>query len=517
MHKRAFADMANSGSRYVEEVPSEDSVYQAMVDTWLGEEEEHEGQSLQQERLELRADGKFTHSLSHRFALANDAPSSDDGSSCRGRWQLFKVRFFGADLSAEGDRELRFQADEGNVPVLVEKIVVCGVNPQLNGFLGAACRLYPASRSNDRSRPARSARRSPVRPSTASDEAEQDDAEPNISEAEIERLAAAVGRSQSECLAALLEHKGDAEAAASHLLECNQETGQDNAATYDRDEKVDEAQAAGLADATGHSLTQCIEALRLHSGNADSAVLYLLGLPPPGATSSSPSSAVAATDSAGGSGGASGAIKPAGVSEECRADVPEPPSKAKGVKTAAEGATEPPSMSEKMQVARLVEVTGQPFRRCLEALRANNGRPDSAVAELLSITDEPAAEPAGSDLTDSQPQDRNEDDVVQEGSDGEEEGHCDSPVGDMDDDDHNLIVDMDAFSRLDGDGDSGVLENDLTQGGGSTAAADFHAAVDAEVNAADSTLGTGADLDVGDEWGDADADDAPPWKRLRGS
>lgn len=41
----------------------------------------------------------------------------------------------GADLSADGDREIRFLSD-GMTPPLTDRLVVCGAAPNVNGFLG---------------------------------------------------------------------------------------------------------------------------------------------------------------------------------------------------------------------------------------------------------------------------------------------------------------------------------------------------------------------------------------------
>ena len=39
----------------------------------------------------------------------------------------------------EGDREIILKGEN----LIQEKLMVCGLHPELNGFIGASCRLYP--------------------------------------------------------------------------------------------------------------------------------------------------------------------------------------------------------------------------------------------------------------------------------------------------------------------------------------------------------------------------------------
>lgn len=46
---------------------------------------------------------------------------------------------FTVSRQVDGDREIILKGEN----LIQEKLMVCGVNPELNGFTGASCRLYP--------------------------------------------------------------------------------------------------------------------------------------------------------------------------------------------------------------------------------------------------------------------------------------------------------------------------------------------------------------------------------------
>jgi len=340
-------------TRYLEEVAVGGQAYRILAGTWVGEEEENDGLSLQQERLELKADGTFTHTLAHRFAPLGDALTKVNDnceSSCSGKFSLHNIRHLGADVSATpSDRELWFQSGADSRPVLVDKLVVCGANVAVNGFIGATCRLYPGDRDGAQTRNQESG-------AQRHDELEVE--EPQPTEDDAKQLAEATGRSLDACFAALLQ-AGSREEAAVLLLEnaADSPAGDSGVApgassssapvapgaTDDFElnapapsgatRDTTSASAESVAEATGRPLAQCAEALRAHDGKVNDAVDYLLSLP------SSENDSVA------------------------------------------------PTAADQVKAARLTELSGQTFDKCLEILCKMNGNVERAAAALLGLED----------------------------------------------------------------------------------------------------------------------------------
>lgn len=359
-------------TRYLEEVALGGQAYSQLAGIWVGEEEEHDGLSLQQERLQLNEDGTFTHTLAHRFAPVGQAlrASENDNceSSCSGQWRLHNIRHFGADLAATAtDRELKFQSAASSRPVLVDKLIVCGANPAVNGFIGASCRLYPHNRfSNDGAQ-------------CRQQESSHEEVDLQPTEEDAKQLAEATGRSLDACFAALLQ-AGSREEAAVLLLENAADSPRGdglasvppgatdgfelntpsapsalgatdgfelNTPTAPQAPGVDissrpssnsgttsettSASAEAVAEATGRPLAQCAEALRAHSGKVNDAVDYLLSFP------------------------------------------------------SSENDSRAPSAADQVKAARLTELCGQPFEKCLDVLRNMNGNAERAAASLLGL------------------------------------------------------------------------------------------------------------------------------------
>ncbi|CAE8700622.1 unnamed protein product, partial [Polarella glacialis] len=215
--------MASSGSRYVVELPPGNAFIRCMIGTWKGSEEEHDGLSVQEETLELEANGTFRHQVGHNFALGNSGRRGErSGSSSEGSWRLVGVKNLGADVDAVGDHELHFEGQAGGPAPLVRKLVVCGANPRVNGFLGYTCRLYP-------SKEPRAAAENDVEEDDVEEavefeedeeaEGEEERIEIEPDEAAVQQIAEVTGRSLDECLAALLEENCNTEAAISRLLD----------------------------------------------------------------------------------------------------------------------------------------------------------------------------------------------------------------------------------------------------------------------------------------------------------
>lgn len=294
-------------TRYLEEVDYADVAAATLAKVWSGVEEESDGLSVHRERLELRADGSFTHTLAHTFALSKRASGEHDESSCVGHWRVFKVRHLGADVDAAADREIGFSRGSGSPPLLTEKIVVCGVNPHVNGFLGASCRLYPeasrlgvASTPPSQDAPRRShpgGARHCASPPEDHEDANATELQP--SDSEVRQLAEATGRPPDECLAALLHHGGSIEEAASRLCEGVESEAGDPAATngagiesaartvsptmaeviaLERQSEARSQEGQRLAEATGRTLQECLQALAAHNGRIDDAAAELLSL-----------------------------------------------------------------------------------------------------------------------------------------------------------------------------------------------------------------------------------------------
>eukprot|EP00931_Biecheleriopsis_adriatica_P000408 TRINITY_DN100434_c0_g1_i1.p1 TRINITY_DN100434_c0_g1~~TRINITY_DN100434_c0_g1_i1.p1 ORF type:complete len:422 (-),score=95.21 TRINITY_DN100434_c0_g1_i1:61-1326(-) len=343
-----------SDSRYLVEVGLQHSTAEALSLVWSGCEEEHEGQSLQEERLELRPDGSFDHRISHQLG------GSHSSSSCTGTWKLFHVKHFGADADALGDRELHFESTAGKL--LLSKLVVCGANPQVNGFIGHTCRLYPETSPNQRPRPRLSSHPSEDDKEEEWEELGQEHETPD--EETVKLVAEAAGCSLDQAMAALMEQSGSAEQAITWLVEhC---TGSPDTTGKGKDLSVEnlpeissgdscereDSKARQLHEATGRPLAQCRSALSAHGGHVDDAALYLFTLPPQEGVASNNESAPLAADQARFGSGLPG---------------------------------------EAVQAARLAELTGKPHKACLEMLRAHGGQPDAAAAALLG--------PAASDIS----------------------------------------------------------------------------------------------------------------------
>jgi len=342
-------------SRYLQEVDAGSSSYEVLTGTWVGEDEEHDGLSVQNERLQLNGDGTFTHRLAHHVVLppsavarrSAGAADKDCQSSCSGRWRLYNIRHFGADVSAPAnDREVVFERGVGSGQLLTEKLVVCGANPAVNGFVGSSCRLYPTDRD-------RVGRRVSTHNDQTRPECELEVEDPEPSEDDAKKLADATGHSVDACLAALVQTGGDTEEAAVLLLEnpCEATENMQHRLPTGQDSDLAVAGSAeAVAEATGRTRTQCEEALQKHGGRVDDAVVYLLSL------SDAPSASSAVVDDA----------------EVVDAD-------------AGQNA---PVEDEALTAARLTEITGQPFEKCIGALRHHNGNTELAATALLGLEHE---------------------------------------------------------------------------------------------------------------------------------
>lgn len=434
-------------TRYLEEVDYADVAAATLAKVWSGVEEESDGLSVHRERLELRADGSFTHTLAHTFALSKRASGEHDESSCVGHWRVFKVRHLGADVDAAADREIGFSRGSGSPPLLTEKIVVCGVNPHVNGFLGASCRLYPeasrlgvASTPPSQDAPRRShpgGARHCASPPEDHEDANATELQP--SDSEVRQLAEATGRPPDECLAALLHHGGSIEEAASRLCEGVESEAGDPAATngagiesaartvsptmaeviaLERQSEARSQEGQRLAEATGRTLQECLQALAAHNGRIDDAAAELLSLVHSDDDGGAPRPAPERGQLEGvdelrgpGAGGGGGAAAEGGAPEGGAAE---------GRTGAGAGAG--------VVAARLAEITGRPLAMCLEALQSCGGRGDDAAAQLLALEDEAGAgehgEPEGDHDDEAEPKEGDADDMYLEAA----SEVCEEPV-----------------------------------------------------------------------------------------
>lgn len=244
-----------SQNRYTEEVPiGEAGNY--LMNTWCGSEDEDDGMSVTSERLVLHEDGTFAHTVAHRFAISDSEGSS---STCHGQWRLFNVRHLGADVNAAADKEIGFVRAEGSPTLHVSSLIVCGVNPNVNGFLGAACRLYP-----ERSGAA-----------THIDNGVIESYAPKTPDAQF--LAEVTGCPIDECFAALFVSNGQRDEAVARLLKLEQSPSSEAPELAHESSPCPE-RASQLAEITGQSLAACFDALEQCSGCIDDAVVMLLNL-----------------------------------------------------------------------------------------------------------------------------------------------------------------------------------------------------------------------------------------------
>lgn len=366
------ADTQRDESRYLEEIALGSRSWQLLSGTWRGEEEDHDGLSVQSELLVLNEDGTFMHTLAHRMVLANNQPAhlaghtasgldSECESSCSGRWKLFAVRHFGADLSApEGDRELAFERGIASDPLLAEKLVVCGANPVLNGFHGHSCRIKHVSDACDDNVGHEHEVGARGRPEY---ELEVEDPEP--SESDAKQLSEATGLSVDACFAALFQAAGNKEEAAVLLLTNSTEAVPHTDAALPPAVDVDASGSAeAVAEATGRTLAECEEALKLHKGVVDDAVVYLLSNAPSLRSSAAPGSS----------------------SAEASAASP---------LSAQSAPAEPPGQQQAVTAARLTEVTGQSYAECWSMLCQHNGNAEAAAAALLEPKEQSRADSRG--------------------------------------------------------------------------------------------------------------------------
>lgn len=262
--------------RYLEKVPQGAPAMEALLGVWQGSSAEGDERSVQQERLELCVDGNFTHRLAHEM-VSNGGLRSCSQSSCAGRWHLSFVKFLGADVDAAGaDREITFERGSSSQPLLADRLVVCGVNPWVNGFLGTACRLYPVKAGNA------AATSKTIAPCAVTEQ------QALPSKADAMRLAEATGRSLDACFGMLIECNCDMEQAVARFFDAVEGDNVEAEAGASRSPEKEQhletqwrAASVILAEATGHPHERCLEALRACGGDEDAAAVQLLEVPLP--------------------------------------------------------------------------------------------------------------------------------------------------------------------------------------------------------------------------------------------
>jgi len=260
--------------RYLEAVSMDDPAATSLVNVWSGTTDEDGSQ--QTERLVLKADGTFEHQVAHSFGRESAA-----STECCGHWEVHKVRHMGADLQAEGDRELVFKKSDAGTPLITERLVVCGANPAVNGFVGASCRLYPAAEADGPAGVVPGEDADTAEPETAENAVESEGEEiQEVDDADVQLLHETTGQPKDRCLAALLNVAANVssearlETAAAELMD--QVDAQEATGSNDRAiASVSEEQLQLLMGCTGRSEVECREALKKHP-NVDAAAEMLL-------------------------------------------------------------------------------------------------------------------------------------------------------------------------------------------------------------------------------------------------
>eukprot|EP00434_Breviolum_minutum_P016334 symbB.v1.2.014395.t1/scaffold1053.1/size141410/2 len=282
----------------------DDPAATSLVNVWSGTTDEDGSQ--QTERLVLNADGTFEHQVAHSFG--RDSAASTE---CCGHWEVHKVRHMGADLQAEGDRELVFKksaaVNDALAPLITERLVVCGANPVVNGFVGASCRLYPAAEADTAAEATVAGEEAETaEPETAenADESEGEEIQElqstkvyhvsmvhgfrlEVDDADLQLLHETTGQPKDRCLAALLNVAANVssearlETAAAELMDevdAQEATGSNDRATGSFSASASaslEEQLQLLMGCTGRSEVECREALKKHP-NVDAAAEMLL-------------------------------------------------------------------------------------------------------------------------------------------------------------------------------------------------------------------------------------------------
>ncbi|OLP96339.1 hypothetical protein AK812_SmicGene21443 [Symbiodinium microadriaticum] len=294
--------------RYLEPVALDDEAATSLVNgsCWHGQDEEGHV-----EELTLEPDGRFKHSLIRDQEWHGTCLQKH----CKGEWKVFRVKHLGADLNAEGDREIELKVpSSASEPAIADRLVVCGTAPHVNGFQGAVCRLYPevnAPRPSDEElqllceTTGFSKERCEValRAVTAADSQSDESSRAARLEAaasrlfeqfpdnaeSIQQLVACTGRSENDCRSALQQY-GNVDAAAEILLDGEVQLGASAASSSSAAPAPAAPSAPGPSDAqrlvelTGLPLEKCQEALTKVSSLDAAAALLLDGELPAEAT-----------------------------------------------------------------------------------------------------------------------------------------------------------------------------------------------------------------------------------------